>query len=352
MDKNGFIMVGIGEVLWDMLPSGKKLGGAVANFAYHASVLGNRGVIASAVGNDDLGKELVENLKTLGLETDFIQTDDIVPTGTVVVELDPKGQPTYIISEDVAWDYLGWDDKWETLARQADAICFGSLCQRWPTSYHTIKRFVRAAKNECLRIFDVNLRQNFYTADKINDSMQMADIVKLNEAEIGHVFRMLGLKPTNLRASAKQLLENFGLKMVCLTRDQRGCMLVTEKQTVEHPGFKIKLTDAVGAGDAFTAALAHHYLRGTSLDKIAEAANRLGAYVASKAGATPQIDKNTLNLVLSPQVKRPDNRPSSGGRPGNRQDNRPGGRPDHRPNGRSDQRGDQRGGFRNQNPRQ
>jgi fructokinase len=300
MKESEFIIAGIGELLWDIFPEGKRLGGAPANFAYHASMLGNKAVIVSRVGTDDLGREMVDSLKNFNLDTNFVQSDELVPTGSVTVEMDSRNQPEYIITEDVAWDYLEWTEQWESLAKQVDAVCFGSLAQRSSQSHRTIRRFLRSVKPQALRVFDINLCAPYYTAERITESLTLADILKLNEAELPQLFRMLGLKSSNLRNNCKALLDNFGLQMVCLTRGQLGCMLVTEKQIVENQGFKIKVSDPVGAGDAFTAALVHHYLRKAPLDRIAEAANRLGSYVASKPGAMPPIDKGFIGQVTAP----------------------------------------------------
>jgi fructokinase len=281
-----------------MLPAGKQLGGAPANFAYHAQMLGNQGVIASRIGTDDLGKEIIERLGKLKLQTEYIQTDEVRPTGVVAVEVNEKGHPKYTIAEEAAWDCLEWTDQWESLARGAKAVCFGSLAQRTTQSRVTIRRFLRAMSPGAVRVFDVNLRQYFYTTEIVHDSLLLADIAKLNEQELPQVMRVLGLKSGNLKANVRLLLETYGLKLVCLTRGHLGCMLANEKQTIENQGFKVRVADAVGAGDAFTAALVHHFLKGSPLDKIAKSANRLGSYVASQPGATPQIDKNILNQVV------------------------------------------------------
>jgi fructokinase len=295
---NNFTIVGLGELLWDMFPKGKQLGGAPANFAYHAQMLGHQGIIASRIGSDDLGKEILERLGKLKLQTEHIQIDEMMPTGTVAVEVDDKGQPRYTITEATAWDCLEWTDQWEDLAKKAKAVCFGSLAQRSVQSRHTIRRFLRAVTADGVRVFDINLRQSFYTTEVIHDSLLIADVAKLNESELPQVMRLLGLKNGNLKANISLLLETYGLKMVCLTRGQLGCMLANSKQVIEHQGFKVKVADAVGAGDAFTAAMVHHFLKGSPLEQIAQAANRLGSYVAAQNGATPQIDKNILGQVI------------------------------------------------------
>jgi fructokinase len=295
---NNSIIVGLGELLWDMLPGGKQLGGAPANFAYHAQMLGHQGIIASRIGSDDLGREILERLGKLRLQTEHIQTDELMPTGTVAVEVSEKGQPKYTITEEVAWDCLEWTDQWEALAKKASAVCFGSLAQRRPQSRHTVRRFLRAMMPDALRVFDINLRQTFYTTEIVHESLLLADIAKLNESELPQVMKLLGLKSGNLKQNIRTLHETYGLRLVCLTRGQLGCILANDKQMIENQGFKVKVADAVGAGDAFTAATIHHFLKGSPLDKIAKAANRLGSYVASQNGATPQIDKNILSQVL------------------------------------------------------
>jgi fructokinase len=292
------IIVGLGELLWDMLPNGKQLGGAPANFAYHACALGNQGIIASRVGLDDLGGELLKKVDTLNLSKDHIQTDELMPTGTVAVEVSEKGQPKYTITEGVAWDCLEWTDAWEALAKKAKAVCFGSLAQRCVQSRSTIHRFLRAVDAGTIRIFDVNLRQSFYSTEIVHDSLHLADVAKLNESELPQVLKLLGLKSGNLKQNIRTLQETYGLRMICLTRGHLGCILANEKQMIENQGFKVKIVDAVGAGDAFTAAMVHHLLKNSPLDKMAKAANRLGSFVASQHGATPHINKDVLNQVI------------------------------------------------------
>lgn len=292
------IVVGLGEVLWDLLPGGKQLGGAPANFAYITTLLGDQGIVASRIGSDARGQEVLHRLKQLGLPTLWVQLDDAHPTGVVQVDVDEKGQPRYTIIEDVAWDFLEWTPQWERLAAQSDAVCFGSLAQRAPLSRDTIYRFLHAMRHDALRIFDVNLRQSFYSAGVLSESLKLAKVVKLNDVEVPLVVEMLKLGGRGEKAYAHRLIQVYDLELVCITRGAHGSLLVTEEDVDEHPGFQIEVADTVGAGDAFTAALAYHYLRGASLGEINEAANRLGSWVASQVGATPPVEQSILRQVI------------------------------------------------------
>jgi len=293
------LVVGLGEVLWDLFPEGKQLGGAPANFAYITNLLGDRGIIASRVGHDALGDEIQQRLGTLGLESSYLQLDSARPTGTVRVRVDQDGQPRFEITDMVAWDFLEWTPAWESLAQQADAICFGSLAQRSPASRETIHKFLGAARPGTARIFDVNLRQAFYSAKALSESLKFADIAKLNAEELPHVVELLGIPHHGEQPSAERLRFAYGLKLVCVTRGARGSFLVSEFERHEHPGFRVQVADTVGAGDAFTAALVHHFLRGAGLATMNEAANRIGAWVASCVGATPSSDDVQLRRILA-----------------------------------------------------
>jgi fructokinase len=280
-------VVGLGEILWDMLPEGKKLGGAPANFAYISTLLGDEGVVASRVAGDNLGNEAIRHLAALGVTTEYVQRDPLHPTGTVQVEVDQAGQPKFEIAEGVAWDFLEWTQDWKRLAATADAICFGSLAQRAQTSRSTICQFLTAARKDAVRVFDVNLRQAFFTAEILAKSMKNATIVKLNHEELPKIMRLFGLKHQDEIAASKSLLQLHDLSLICVTRGCGGSLLMSRHDLHEHPGYRIQVTDAIGAGDAFTAGLVHEYLRGASLPNMNETANRVGAWVASRAGAMP-----------------------------------------------------------------
>ena len=292
------LMIGLGEVLWDLLPSGRVLGGAPANFAYMANVLGDQGIVASRVGNDDLGREACSVMRELGLSTAYLQIDDQHETGTAIVSIDGFGQPNFTIKEPVSWDSLQWSADWQELAARADVVCFGSLAQRSRISATTIESFLRTASQNALCICDVNLRQSFYSKEVLQKSFQYADIVKLNEQELPIVSSLLRLGAGSEETLGKGLLDECNLRMVCITRGARGSLLVSQEQTVEHRGFHVKVADAVGAGDAFTACLAHHYFRQHTLEEISEAANRFASWVATQTGATPAITPEELWKIL------------------------------------------------------
>jgi fructokinase len=292
------VVVGIGELLWDLLPSGKQLGGAPANFAYITNLLGDRGIVASRLGDDAPGKEALERLRQLGVTTAFVQKDSLHPTGTVKVELD-NGQPRFEILQPVAWDSLEWTPAWKQLTSEAHAVCFGSLAQRSEPSRATIRRFLHATRPDAMRIFDVNLRQNFYSKEVLEESLKLATIVKLNNEELPVVASLLGLDTTGTRESARHLLASFDLKLVCITRGRSGSILFSADEFCEHAGFKVKIADAIGAGDAFTAALIHGYLNNRSLSEINENANRVGAWVASQHGGMPSPGEYGLARILA-----------------------------------------------------
>jgi len=284
-------VVGLGEILWDLLPTGQQLGGAPANFAYCSHSLGERAVVASRIGTDDLGKEARESMLGKGITDQFLQTDPSHPTGTVDVHLDKEGQPSFEITEPVAWDFLEWTPTWQALAESADAVCFGTLAQRSPQSRRTIVEFLKATRPETLRIFDLNLRHHFYSFEIITESLSRANVMKLNQEEVPRVRELLRVKSKSNSKDelsfCKEVMEKFRLPLMCITRGSNGSLLCDQTSKHEHPGFRIQVKDTVGAGDAFTAALVREYLRGASLAEINDSANRMGAWVASCAGAMP-----------------------------------------------------------------
>lgn len=292
-------VVGLGEVLWDLFPGRTCLGGAPANFAYITTLMGDHGIVASRVGQDSHGLEALRRLEEIGLDIDHVQTDREHPTGTVNVDVDGNGQPRFEIAQPVAWDHLQWTTDWQRLAEATDAVCFGSLAQRSPTSRETIQRFLRAASPSTLKIFDVNLRQSFYSEEILAASMRLADIVKLNNDELPKIMRLSRLPHKEELSSARRLIDEYELELVSITRGGRGSLLVSSKNSSEHTGFKVHVADTVGSGDAFTAGLVHEYLHGASLDLMNEVANLVGAWVASEVGAMPTPKRGALEHSLA-----------------------------------------------------
>jgi fructokinase len=299
METKKFTIVGLGELLWDLFPGKKQLGGAPANFSYMTHLLGDNGIIASRLGTDALGVEARDTLDRLQIDGSHVQTDASHPTGTVVVHVAADGQPSYEIIEPVAWDFLEWTPEWQNLARHADAVCFGSLSQRSRISHETVRTFLRWTEPTALRVFDVTLRQNYYSRMVLEESINFANIIKCNEAELSTLVSVFGSLAKTSDEAAHWLLGAFGVELVCVTCGERGSSLFSRKGHDTHPGLRVQVADTVGAGDAFAAALVHHYLRGSSLKVINEAANQMGAWVASQAGATPSPNEEILTQVRS-----------------------------------------------------
>lgn len=292
------LFVGLGELIWDMLPEGRRLGGAPTNFAYMARLLGNRSAVASRVGQDALGREARARLEAAGVSTEFIQVESTHPTGTVGVRIGERGEPTFKVNGNSAWDYLEWTPSWEELAARADCVCFGTLGQREPRARETILRFLGRVRPSALRVFDVNLRHSFFTPEMLTRSLALSSVVKLNEDELRLAASMLDLRGDGERALAEDLLTRFRLDLVAVTRGERGSLLVSDEETSEHEGFSVEVADTIGSGDAFGAALAHCRLRGASLELSNEIANRVGSWVATQPGATPEADAQRIARLL------------------------------------------------------
>jgi len=290
-------VVGLGEILWDMLPDGKQLGGAPANFAYHANALGAQGVVVSAIGRDQLGRDIYKRLGELGLSRSYIAIDPEHPTGTVDVKLDEKGVPQYTIRENVAWDFISSSPELLELAPQVSAVCFGTLCQRSEVSRETIQEFLSQTGPDCLWVFDINLRKPYYDEDVVRASLEAAHVLKLNLDELRIVAEMVGIEGSGEDELIARMLEQFPLRMIALTNGESGSVLATPEETSRHPGFQVEVCDTVGAGDAFTAALTIGLLKGLSLDNINICANRLASYVCTQKGATPAVPDEICRLV-------------------------------------------------------
>ena len=279
-------IVAIGELVWDILPTGKVLGGFPVNLCYCLSCLGDKAVAVAAVGPDHLGERALSRLHSFGLSTRYVQATDR-GTGAVDAVIDGQGQPTFTIHENAAWDFLEWTADLQELAEKSDAVCFGTLGQRSPGSRKTIRRLLEAVPSRALRVFDVNLRPPHFSAALIRESLRMADIVKLSDPEMEQVVRLLKLEPGSVQSQMSQLLEKYQLELVCLTRGGEGSILLTKDEIHEHPGFPVEVVDTVGAGDSFLAALVFSFLRQAPLEVINERANRLSTWISSQAGATP-----------------------------------------------------------------
>jgi fructokinase len=296
------LILGIGELLWDVLPEGMLLGGAPANFAVMAARLGNHATILSRIGEDDLGKKALELLGPLPADSSFIQLDPAQETGRVTVKFE-DGQPAYTIHQPVAWDFLELTDEWVQLAERADAVCFGSLAQRSRESWQTIQTLLARTPASCARVFDVNLRAPFFSGEVIRESLELATVLKMNDAEAPCVLELLGLPiPTSglLRAAAKQLLREYSLlRMVAVTRGAHGSLLLTREEEYEHPGSPVEVADTIGAGDAFTAAMTHYLLRGAPLATLNEAGNRWGAWAASQPGGMAELSEETRAVITA-----------------------------------------------------
>jgi fructokinase len=287
-----FHVAGVGEVLWDMLLTGPQLGGAPANFAYHAQVLGAQAQVITRVGNDDYGREIIRRFHEMGLPHATVQVDETAPTGTAKVELSRNGLAHFTIQENVAWDYIAATREALAVASAADAICFGSLAQRSEPSRNAIQQLVAATPAEALRIFDINLRQRFYSRALIERSLQLANVLKLNDDELPTVADMFSLTGST-QYRIEQLAQIFSLRLVALTRGANGSLLYQnlkdEVRWSDCPSRPVQVVDTVGAGDSFTAALVLGLLRQMDLDEINNIANEVARYVCSQPGATPSL---------------------------------------------------------------
>jgi fructokinase len=286
-------IVGLGEVLWDLLPSGRQLGGAPFNFTFHCHQLGHDSVMVSRVGVDEPGQAIRAAVRQVGLSDAFLQEDAEHPTGTVTVVLKEHGQPTFTIHTDVAYDHLSWDDRLASLFGQARAVCFGTLIQRQPIARATVQRALQAA-HDALVVYDVNLRQHYFNREILETSLAASRWVKLNDEELIVLRDLLGLHGATEPALLADLRRRYHLELAALTRGAQGCLIQTAQEEVSSPGLPVQVVDTIGAGDAFTAGLLVAVLEGRSLSAAADFANRLAARVAASAGGTPHIDRAEL----------------------------------------------------------
>lgn len=280
-------IVGIGEALWDCLPEGRKIGGAPANFAFHAGQFGFQSLAVSAIGNDELGDEILEELNQRNL-CHLLERVDF-PTGTVQVALDEKGIPCYEILEGVAWDNIPYSEKLDEIARNCQVVCFGSLAQRNEVSRETINRFIDAMPESegSLKVFDINLRQNFYDEEIITSSLKKCNVLKLNDEELVIVSRMFGYPELFQSEACRRILDAYGLRMLILTCGTDGSYVFTAGETSFHPTPKVEVADTVGAGDSFTGSFIASILKGKSILEAHRRAVEVSAYVCTQNGAMP-----------------------------------------------------------------
>ena len=287
------IIVGLGEILWDLLPGGKVLGGAPANFAYQTSQFGFEGYAVSAIGKDALGDEIIESLSSKSLNHKIERVD--FPTGTVQVTLDGKGIPQYEICENVAWDNIPFTPEIEDLARKASTVCFGSLAQRSEVSHKTILRFLELLPEDALKVFDINLRQHFYSKEIIDNSLKHSNILKINDDEVVIVAELYGWNGLKEAEICRKLVEMYNLKLVILTKGTNGSYVITSDDEFFRPTPIVTVADTVGAGDAFTAGFVASLLRGKSIPEAHKTAVEVSAFVCTQHGAMPVLPDTLIN---------------------------------------------------------
>lgn len=289
------VIVGLGEILWDVFPHGKVLGGAPANFVYHVSQFGYEGYAVSAIGNDHLGDEIIDSLRNK--ELNFMIERTPYPTGTVKVIVDENGSPQYEIVEGVAWDNIPFTEEMEHLARRTKTVCFGSLAQRHHASRETINAFLDFVSPDALIIFDINLRQHFYSKELIEESLSRCNVLKINDEELVTVSELFGWESKSELEVCHQLLENYSLNMVVLTKGTQGSYVVTPTETSFKKTPKIVVADTVGAGDSFTASFVAALLNGKSINEAHDLAVEVSAFVCTQHGAMPLLPDSLLSMI-------------------------------------------------------
>jgi len=292
-----FKIAAFGEVLWDLLPDASLLGGAPFNFTYRINSLDNEGVMISAVGKDTLGEKALATISELNISNRYIQIRPEYPTGTVNVFFDEFKNPDYEIIKDVAYDFVTFNEKLEKLIQQVDCICFGTLAQRNAISRQTLGKLLKHFQGK-YRLYDLNLRKECYSTENIISSLKNADILKLNKQEANELNDLLQLNKNGLVEICKELINSYRLQYCVVTLEEYGSLAVSEGgEVVYNPGFKVKLADPLGAGDAFTAGFVDALLRGKSLKEASESGNRLGALVATQQGATQKISQDDISRI-------------------------------------------------------
>ena len=279
-------IVGIGEVLWDLLPQGKQPGGAPANFAYHVMQLGFDGYAVSAIGKDELGSEIADFLQSKKVNALMEKVD--YPTGIVEVHLDVAGVPTYNICEDVAWDNISLTPQMRELAQETDAVCFGTLAMRNPISRECINQFIDLVPSASHKIFDINLRQHYYSKELIESSLNKCNILKVNDDEIKILMELLDIKSSDEKVYCKELMQKYNLELLILTKGTEGSIIFSQDGSIsEKPTPVVDVVDTIGAGDAFTAAFIVNIMKGHSVTEAHDSAIQVSAFVCSCKGAMP-----------------------------------------------------------------
>lgn len=291
-------VVGIGELLWDVFPGYRKAGGAPANFVFHMSAMGLPASLVSAVGDDSDGAELIDEMESRGIKGIIEQRP--FPTGKVIVSLDHNGMPSYDILKDVAWDHIVWNDEIESLASQTRAVCFGTLSQRSPESRNTVQRFVKSMPDDSntYKVFDINLRQEFYSRKIVEESLVMANVLKLNEEELPIICHWNDVGSTDIPRAARAVLRIYGLKYVIVTCGATGSYVLTEDAESYLPTPKVDVVDTVGAGDSFTSAFVASLIYGFSLTEAHKRAVEVSAFVCTNEGATPVLPDNLCDFSV------------------------------------------------------
>jgi len=289
MEKDNLYVVGLGEALWDVLPEGKKLGGAPANFAFHAGQFGLNSVAVSALGEDALAEETIKQLEEKDLKYEMPRVP--YPTGTVQVELDTDGVPTYDIKENVAWDNIPFTKSIENIARNARAVCFGSLAQRNVVSRETIHKFLDVTPADCIKIFDINLRQQFYAKEVIQESLKRCNMLKINDEELVIIGRMFGYPGLDIENKCFLILGKYNLDILVLTCGVNGSYVFTPGKVSYQPTPKVEVADTVGAGDSFTGSFCAAILSGKSVEEAHKLAVNVSAFVCTQNGAMPVLPK-------------------------------------------------------------
>lgn len=287
-------IVGLGEALWDMLPDGKKLGGAPANFAYHAGQFGLQTLAVSALGEDKLGDETIEAIKQNGLN--YLMPRVPYPTGTVQVVLDEQGIPTYDIKENVAWDNIPFTDEMKKVAANCCAVCFGSLAQRNVVSRTTIQKFLDTTPADCMKIFDINLRQEFYSKEVIEESFKLCNVLKINDEELVIVSRMFELKGLDQAEKCKELVAMYNLDILVLTCGTNGSYVFTPTEMSFQETPRVQVADTVGAGDSFTGSFCAAILSGMNITDAHKRAVQVSAFVCTQNGAMPKLPAELREL--------------------------------------------------------